>query len=559
MNIANLKIGQRLGIGFGLIIALMIVTTVVANTQLTQLNGAIDLVVQDRYPKTVLGNIIQIEVNKTGMNMRDVLLVNDEEKIRKLLAGIDESERIIADSFSKMEKMVNSAENKRYVQQSLDARAAYTVERDKFLSLFKAGQRDQAKEVLLTSFVQPQINYFVALDAMIAQQGSLMDKAGKAAKTDSQDARVMLGILAVIAGVLSVLVWMRVSRGITRPLHNAVDVAERVANGDLTTAVEVKTKDEAGQLMAALKAMNESLVRIVGEVRQGTDAIVTASGEIARGNADLSSRTESQAGSLEETASLMEELTGTVKQNAENAKQANQLAMTASDQALKGGQVVDHVVETMGSIKESSRKIVDIIGVIDSIAFQTNILALNAAVEAARAGEQGRGFAVVASEVRNLAQRSATAAKEIKILIGDSVEKVDAGGRLVDEAGRTMQEIVDSVKHVADIMSEIAAASNEQSSGIGEVNGAINHMDEMTQQNASLVEQAAAAAASMQEQASSLMQVVSVFKLAQNATVIAMPVRKTVAAPVVRRVAAPKKSVKRIAGSRVRQLEWEEL
>ena len=304
---------------------------------------------------------------------------------------------------------------------------------------------------------------------------------------------------------------------ITRPLGEAVKVAQAVAAGDLTQKIEVSSGVETGQLLAALKAMNESLVKIVSEVRSGTDSIATASKQIASGNADLSQRTEEQASSLEETASSMEELTSTVKQNAENAKQANQLALGASAVAVKGGEVVGQVVETMSSINESSNKIVDIIGVIDGIAFQTNILALNAAVEAARAGEQGRGFAVVASEVRNLAQRSAAAAKEIKALIGDSVDKVGAGTKLVDEAGKTMQEIVTSVKRVTDIMSEITAASQEQSSGIEQVNQAITQMDEVTQQNAALVEEAAAAAESLQEQAQNLEAAVAVFNVGKAA------------------------------------------
>lgn len=266
-------------------------------------------------------------------------------------------------------------------------------------------------------------------------------------------------------------------------------------------------------MLAALKHMNESLVRIVAEVRGGTDTITTASSEIAHGNMDLSSRTESQASSLQLTASSMEELTSTVKHNADNATQANKLAAKASEVATKGGDVVAQVVQTMGSINESSKKIVDIIGVIDGIAFQTNILALNAAVEAARAGEQGRGFAVVASEVRNLAQRSAAAAKEIKTLISDSVEKVGVGAKLVDQAGSTMDEVVMSVRQVTDIISEIAAASHEQTSGIEQINQTIIQMDNVTQQNAALVEQAAAAASSLQEQAHHLSTVVSVFKL----------------------------------------------
>jgi methyl-accepting chemotaxis protein len=286
-----------------------------------------------------------------------------------------------------------------------------------------------------------------------------------------------------------------------------------VAAGDLSSRIEVHSRDETGQLLQALKEMNESLMRIVGEVRSGTDTIATVSHEIATGNLDLSSRTEEQASSLEQTASSMEELTSTVKQNAEHAKQANELAISATDVAVKGGDVVSRVVDTMNSINTSSKKIVDIISVIDGIAFQTNILALNAAVEAARAGEQGRGFAVVASEVRNLAQRSAAAAKEIKTLISDSVEKVDAGAALVDQAGATMGEIVSSIKRVTDLMAEMAAASAEESSGIEQINKAINQMDHITQQNAALVEEAAAASDSMQGQAANLAAVVSVFKL----------------------------------------------
>ena len=265
--------------------------------------------------------------------------------------------------------------------------------------------------------------------------------------------------------------------------------------------------------------MKDSLADIVGQVRNGTETISTASSQIAAGNLDLSSRTEQQASSLEETASSMEELTSTVKQNADNARQANVLAVSASEVAVRGGTVVSEVVDTMASINESSKKIVDIIGVIDSIAFQTNILALNAAVEAARAGEQGRGFAVVAAEVRNLAQRSAAAAKEIKTLINDSVDKVDAGGKLVDQAGVTMAEIVQSITRVTNIMSEIASASMEQTMGIEQINSAISQMDEVTQQNAALVEEAAAAAGSMQEQAAALSEVVSIFKLKEQAVV----------------------------------------
>jgi methyl-accepting chemotaxis protein len=321
------------------------------------------------------------------------------------------------------------------------------------------------------------------------------------------------GIIALIVGVP--LAWLTF-RSIVGPLNEAVAISQRMASGNLRDTFEVQTEDELGQLLYSLQSLSEQLFQIVVDVRYGTVGIATTSNFIKGDNTALSSRTESQASSLEETASSMEELTSTVKQNADNAKQANKLVNSAADLAAKGGQVVGNVVNTMGSIKESSRKIVDIISVIDGIAFQTNILALNAAVEAARAGEQGRGFAVVAAEVRNLAQRSASAAKEIKSLIVDSVEKVDTGGKLVDDAGKTMNDIVASVRRVADIMSEIAAASSEQSSGIDEINRAVIQIDGMTQQNASLVEAAATTAAGLEDQAMSLSGSVSAFELGER-------------------------------------------
>ncbi|HYD59449.1 MAG TPA: methyl-accepting chemotaxis protein [Noviherbaspirillum sp.] len=513
MKVSNMKVGARLALSFGVVVAILVAITFLGKSQVNKLNASINLMVEDRYPKAVLGNVIQIEVNKTGLNMRDILLLEDEAKIARLLSGIEESNRIINDSFDRLVRIVADEDGKRHLKAALDARDAYLPQRDKFLKLYKEGQKDLARELLQSEFRQPQVNYFIALDAMIAYHGGLMDKAGKAAAGDSDRAHLLLNALAVIAVILAVVVGIRVTRGVTRPLHDAVEVAGRIARGDLSQKIEVWTTNETGNLFAALKEMNENLARTVGQVRAGSETIDVASREIAMGNADLSARTETQASSLQETASSMEELTQTVKQNAENARQANQLVVSATDFALKGGEVVGQVVDTMGSIKESSRRIVDIIGVIDGIAFQTNILALNAAVEAARAGEQGRGFAVVASEVRNLAQRSAAAAREIKDLIHDSVEKVDAGGKLVDEAGATMGQIVASVKRVADIMAEISAASHEQSTGIEEVNRAIAQMDEVTQQNAALVEQAAAAAQSMHDQANGLMQSVSVFTL----------------------------------------------
>jgi len=340
---------------------------------------------------------------------------------------------------------------------------------------------------------------------------------------------IALGLTLPLLGAIYYFIRRFVSGPLGGEPAAATAVANRIAAGDLAHTVAVKPRDGAS-LMAAMARMQQNLAGIVGQIHDTAEAITTASAEIVAGNTDLSQRTEEQASSLEETASSMEELSSTVKQNAENARQANQLALGASTVAVKGGQVVGQVVETMSSINESSKKIVDIIGVIDGIAFQTNILALNAAVEAARAGEQGRGFAVVASEVRNLAQRSAAAAKEIKTLIGDSVDKVGAGTKLVDEAGKTMEEIVASVKRVTDIMSEITAASQEQSAGIEQVNQAITQMDEVTQQNAALVEEAAAAAESMQEQTQHLAQAVAAFDVGKAAVPAAVD-RSTVTAP----------------------------
>jgi methyl-accepting chemotaxis protein len=389
-----------------------------------------------------------------------------------------------------------------------------------FSSAEKALQLVQTELIKADQLTLSSTDYFAQMTEVIDAQFKLNDVA-LSELTDILSARQsqlrvtqygLLAVMCVLLALIGLAGWI-VLLAITGPLHEAVGIAKKIAVGDLTSDIHVDGSDETAELLQALSEMNQSLMRIVTDVRIATDTIATASGQIASGNMDLSSRTEEQASSLEETASSMEELTSTVKQNADNARQANGLAMSASEVAVKGGTVVSQVVDTMGSINDSSKKIVDIIGVIDGIAFQTNILALNAAVEAARAGEQGRGFAVVATEVRNLAQRSAAAAKEIKTLIGTSVEKVDAGAKLVDQAGATMQEIVDSIRRVTDIMGEITAASQEQTAGIEQVNVAISQMDDTTQQNAALVEEAAAAAQSMQNQATNLSMAVSVFKV----------------------------------------------
>ena len=404
-------------------------------------------------------------------------------------------------------KLANDFEQQwRNLSQSVDRSMSLALNKE-----FKAAQQNLHDD-LFAKFDAAHTTMFKLLDL----QRTLGSGEYKAAHQAYQQLLTISNSMIVAGLILAVIAGLLLMRAILRPLSEAVTIANAVASGDLTSRIKVHSTNEMGRLLQALKTMNDNLLDLVSKVRHSTESIATASSEIASGNSDLSNRTEEQASSLEETASSMEELTSTVKQNAENARQANQLAVGASEVAMRGGAVVGQVVQTMSSINDSSKKVVEIISVIDGIAFQTNILALNAAVEAARAGEQGRGFAVVATEVRTLAQRSAAAAKEIKELINDSVEKVDEGTKLVDEAGSTMDEIVTAVKRVTDIMSEISAASQKQSSGIEQINQAVTQMDEATQQNAALVEEASAAAESMKQQSSVLSQAVSVFKFAKR-------------------------------------------
>jgi methyl-accepting chemotaxis protein len=513
MKLGHGTISLRLTLGFGLIIVLLIVVAGMGMLRLTEFHRRLDHFATARVPQLIASADSVESLSQTARQMRDTLILDDEKQIKEALAGIVQGKDQRKLLHTRLEQKVSPGKEQALLAAIAQARSAYLPHEEEFLAIANKGDFSAAKEVMLERVRPAQLKYIEAIKQFTGYQAQQSDVDAKQANSTYQGALLLTLALSAFAVLAGLVTAFKIIRGITVPLGAAVKFAQTVAAGDLRSNITTHSSGETGQLMLALKEMNDSLVSIVTKVRGGTDAISLASGEIAAGNLDLSSRTEEQASALEQTAASMEELTSTVKQNADNASQANKLAAAASEVAVRGGQVVSQVVLTMGSINESARKIVDIIGVIDGIAFQTNILALNAAVEAARAGEQGRGFAVVAAEVRNLAQRSAGAAKEIKALIGASVEKVDVGSHLVDQAGATMEEVVASVKRVTDIVMEIAAASDEQTRGIEQISVAVTQMDQSTQQNAALVEESAAAAESLQRQAETLADTVSVFKL----------------------------------------------
>ncbi len=539
----NLSIGMRLAAGFALTLLMVVLIAGTGVWRLRQVDAATQATLAEPLTKERLIAEWYTQIYAAVRRTAAIVKSSDPSLTAYFKEDSAATAKLSADLVKQIEPLISGDKETALFQRIQEQRKQYGAARDNAVKAKAEGNQELADKILEENFTPTAKAYQESVRELVSLQREHI--AATAAGIDATSARgemVIAGLTAfsLLLGALSS--WL-LTRGIVGPIRTAVLVAETVAAGDLTQRIEADTKDETGALLRALAHMNESLAKIVSEVRSSTDTIGTASGEISAGSLDLSSRTEQQAASLEETAASMEQLTGTVRQNADNARQANQLAITASNVAVDAGSVVGQVVTTMGSINESSRKIVDIIGVIDGIAFQTNILALNAAVEAARAGEQGRGFAVVASEVRTLAQRSAAAAKEIKTLIGDSVEKVDAGTKLVDRTGATMEQVVTSIQRVTDIMAEIASASQEQIHGIEQVNQAVGQMDESTQQNAALVEESAAAAGALQEQAQRLAGMVGVFKLdarlaaqaqaapavklpARALTVVAKPVRK---------------------------------
>jgi methyl-accepting chemotaxis protein len=522
MKLSNKTVGTRLGLGFGVVLVLLVIMAVLGIYRMAQIQDRLEKVVNVNNVETRLVIDMRAIVKDRTVALRNLSLLTDADDMKPELDRIKDQTAKYSEAEQKLSSMFDkgASEQERTLLATIkEQNAASDPLIAKATELWQSNKAEEATKLLIKQIRPVQKKWTEALDQLLDVEDKLNAQAAVDARESFGGARsfmIVLGLLAVAAGAAAgYVITLSIRRQLGGEPAYAAKIAGQIASGDLSGEIETKSNDPAS-LLVEMKVMRDSLVNIVSQVRAGTDTIATASSQIAAGNLDLSSRTAMQAGALEKTASSMEELTATVKQNADNARQANQLAVSASEVAKKGGEVVGEVVHTMGSIHASAKKIVDIISVIDGIAFQTNILALNAAVEAARAGEQGRGFAVVAAEVRNLAQRSANAAKEIKQLISDSVEKVNSGTKLVDQAGATMDEVVESVKRVTDIITEIAEASREQTSGIEQVNEAILDMESVTQQNAALVEEAASAAQSLQNQASELANVVTLFKLSSE-------------------------------------------
>ncbi len=549
MNASNIKISTQLRIGFGALGLMVVLMAGMALAKIDTVDKAFDVALQKEYPVVVALYEIKDHVNEIAQATRNMLLVASPSDVKKEAEHVAELRKEIVAQFDKVQQQVPSDKGKAQLAKLNETRTVYVKQADKLLELTGAGKADDAKALLMRELRAAQSAYMDELNRTIAFQNERLKEAQAQANAAVVASKTTSWTGGGIAIVMAFLLATWVIRSVTGPLRRAVAVSTAVAAGDLSMQFDAEGKNETAVLLQALKNMQASLAKVVSNVRQGSDSVATASAQIAQGNQDLSSRTEEQASALEQTAASMEQLGSTVRQNADNARQANQLALSASTVAVEGGQVVGQVVETMKGINDSSRRIADIISVIDGIAFQTNILALNAAVEAARAGEQGRGFAVVASEVRSLAQRSAEAAKEIKGLINASVERVEQGTVLVDKAGSTMTEVVNSIKRVTDIMGEISAASSEQSSGVAQVGEAVSQMDKATQQNAALVEESAAAAESLRDQAQQLVQVVAVFKLGHggHGHAAAEPVHRTAST-------APAAAVERRSPNRARNV-----
>jgi len=516
MRFDNLKISTKLALGFGLLAALIALMGGVALVKINTVEVSFNSVIQDRYPKVVLSGKVQDNLNIIARAIRNMILTTDSAVRKQEAARIDKARSENTAYLEKLQSQIKSEKGTALVVKVTEARARYTPIQAKVADLANTEHMEEARTLIFGELRTAQQAYFASLDELISYQEDMMQSAADGSSEAIASVKMAVWASTLAALLVAVVLGIRIILSITRPIQQAVDISRAVATGDLSVHIEPDGYNETAQLLRALKDMQGSLVKVVASVRQGAEGVASSSAEIAQGNNDLSARTEQQASALEETAASMEELSATVKQNADNSQQANRLALNASAVAIKGGEVVARVVDTMKGINAASTRIADIIGVIDGIAFQTNILALNAAVEAARAGEQGRGFAVVASEVRSLAGRSAEAAKEIKALINTSVERVRQGTDQVDLAGSTMQEVVTAIQQVTGIMQEISAANGEQSMGVSQVGEAVVQMDQTTQQNAAMVEEMAAAATSLKAQAQHLVETVSIFKLSPD-------------------------------------------
>ncbi|WP_192459407.1 methyl-accepting chemotaxis protein [Musicola keenii] len=516
MNISNWRIGYRMGSGFAFLVLMLFFVSILSTSKLSDFHEDAKLIVTDVYPDTVAANDLIDAVNSTLVAYQRLLLVSDEKQVAETLTMINGFRKQVGELINKLDGDAYEEKSRSVMEEIKKIRPLFLASGDRLVAQLNAGDRDGAISEFTTTMNNVQRQYREQVRQLVDYQDNVMQSMVDEMTNSYNQTRALLLFISALSAIVGCIISWLITRSVTHPIQQALTVANSVAQGDLTTRIVTKGNDETGQLLAALARMNDSLRHIVSQVRDGAETIATAASQIAAGNQDLSARTEEQASSLEQTASSMEQLTSTVKNTADNTQQATQIADKATDTAKHSSDVMASVTQRMRGIRESSQRMAEIISVIDSIAFQTNILALNAAVEAARAGEQGRGFAVVASEVRSLAQRSATAAREIKDLIDDSVGKIQDGMQLVDTAETTMTGLVEHVQDVNSIIGEISQASREQSDGINQINLAVGQIDTTTQQNAALVEESAAAALSLQAQADALTQTVNTFKLGQR-------------------------------------------
>lgn len=516
MNVNNLSIRTRLGLAFGIIILLMIALIAFSITQLQRIGQLDNEIVEVDMAKLEAARTLEINTRANAARIMSLFITEDPDQVTEVNNRIKGNTDNITKAMATLNAMVDSEHGKALLGAVKAASDQFNESFDTVATQLARHDRETAI-LVMNSKTTPDLEQLqTAIKALVQNQVAVLNDSHTEAQQALSASQTWMIIVSVITVVIGIVMAWWISLSITAPLKRAVELAESVASGDLRQEIDVTSRDETGQLLLALKNMNQNLAGIISQVTTGAHAISAATNEIAQGNIDLSSRTEQQASSLEETASSLEEMTSTVHQNVSHAQDVSRLANSAATTAHDGGVAVSRVIDTMASIEETAKRVVSITAIIDGIAFQTNILALNAAVEAARAGETGRGFAVVATEVRSLAHRAASAAKDIKDLINDSVQQIETGGKLVNEAGQTIQDVVNQAKRVSHTIDEIAAASQEQSAGIDQINQAVLQMDQVTQQNAALVEEAAAAASALENQARQLTQAVSMFKLSDK-------------------------------------------